>query len=55
MPRTYRVRQALIGTLYDAQRLIEEGQTKEAYLLLRHKLIEIEKADKASWSRTDWT
>ena len=31
MPRTYRVRQALIGTLYDAQRLIEENGIQTTY------------------------
>jgi hypothetical protein len=55
MPRVYRVRQALIGSIYDAGKLLEDGQTKEAYTLLRHKLVEIEKASKASWCKTDWS
>ena len=54
MPRTYRVRQALIGSIYDAQRHLNEGRTRDAYELLRKRIKEIEKADKEEWHNTDW-
>jgi hypothetical protein len=54
MPRNYRVREVLNGTMYDAQRLVNEGQVRDAYILLRKKVIEIEKISKVDWCKTDW-
>jgi hypothetical protein len=54
MPRNYVVKTALIGALWDAQKLLEEDKTREAINLLRRKIREIEKLDKSDWATVIW-
>lgn len=42
------------GVLYDANIILKSGDTKKAYKILRHKIIEIEMLDKREYNKVEW-
>ena len=54
MCRSYEAKGALVGVMFDANRLIGEGKTKLAFEILDKKLTEIKKVEACDYMNVAW-
>jgi hypothetical protein len=54
MTETVDAKQLLTGAMHDAQKLITDKRTKEAFTLLKNKISELEKYEKRDYTRVSW-
>jgi hypothetical protein len=52
--KRFDVRIMLEGVLFDANIMLKKGDTRGAFKLLRHKILEIEKIDGSMWGELSW-